>query len=129
MIKLTKADRTLLKKYGSRLSPSAYEELERLWTMRDKLTVINEHMIPAVVQYVAVQDALNEASLTLMDVSLPGVDEETGKIKEVDIVTLEDKINLITKLQKIAINYCKLLKLDEKIVTKSKNKFAELLLK
>ena len=129
MIKLTKADKTLLKKYGSRLSPSAYEELERLWTMRDKLTVINEHMLPIVVQYVAVQDALNEASLTLMDVSLPGVDEETGEIKDVDLAALEEKINMITKLQKIAINYCKLLKLDEKIVTKSKNKFAELLLK
>lgn len=129
MIKLTKADKTLLKKYGSRLSPSAYEELERLWTMRDKLTVINEHMLPIVVQYVAVQDALNEASLTLMDVSLPGVDEETGEIKEIDLAALEEKINMITKLQKIAINYCKLLKLDEKIVTKSKNKFAELLLK
>lgn len=129
MIKLTKADKTLLKKYGSRLSPSAYEELERLWTMRDKLTVINEHMLPIVVQYVAVQDALNEASLTLMDVSLPGVDKETGEIKDVDLAALEEKINMITKLQKIAINYCKLLKLDEKIVTKSKNKFAELLLK
>ena len=97
--------------------------------MRDKLTVINEHMLPIVVQYVAVQDALNEASLTLMDVSLPGVDEETGEIKDVDLAALEEKINMITKLQKIAINYCKLLKLDEKIVTKSKNKFAELLLK
>lgn len=129
MIKLTKADKALLKKYGFRLSPSAYEELERLWTMRDKLTVINEHMLPTVVQYVAIQDALNEASLTLMDVSLPGVDEETGEIKEIDLAALEEKINMITKLQKIAINYCKLLKLDEKIVTKSKNKFAELLLK
>lgn len=128
MIKLTKADRTLLKKYGSRLSSSAYEELERLWTMRDKLTVINEHMLPIVVQYVAVQDALNEASLTLMEAVEP-IDTETGELREVDIVTLEDKINLITKLQKVAINYCKLLKLDEKIVTKSKNKFAELLLK
>ena len=114
MAKLLKADKEILDKFGSQLNEAAQEELARIWGLRDKFTAINEVTLPILAQYVAVQDKGNLLSYDL---------------DEADEAELPEIIDNIAKLQKILISYSKLLKLDEKIVTKSTNKFAELLLK
>lgn len=114
MAKLLKSDREILDKFGNQLNPAAQEELARIWGLRDKFTAINEVTLPILAQYVAVQDKVQLLSYDL---------------DEADEAELPEIIDNIAKLQKILISYSKLLKLDEKIVTKSTNKFAELLLK
>lgn len=114
MIKLTKKDKELLSKYEENLSSESVEELERLWTLRDQLTQINEITLPTVVQYVSI---VTRVSIL------------TAKMDSCKDEDLPEIIDNIAKLQKIQIAYTKLLKLDEKIATKSRNKFAELLLK
>ena len=114
MAKLTKKDQEMLDSFSAKLNESAKKELTRLWSMRDNFTALNEVTLPILVQYVAIQDKVQDMSL-----SLDSADEE-----DLDYI-----INNIAKLQKILIAYSKLLKLDEKIVTKSTNKFADLLLK
>lgn len=114
MAKLLKSDREILDKFGNQLNPAAQEELARIWGLRDKFTAINEVTLPILAQYVAVQDKVQLLSYDLDDA---------------DEAELPEIIDNIAKLQKILISYSKLLKLDEKIVTKSTNKFAELLLK
>lgn len=114
MAKLTKSDKEILDKFGSQLNAAAQEELARIWGMRDKFTSINEVTLPILAQYVAVQDKIQLLSYDL---------------DEADDCDLPEIIDNIAKLQKVLISYSKLLKLDEKIVQKSTNKFAELLLK
>ena len=114
MIKLTKKDTDLLSKFEETLSEDAFTELQRLWQLRDQFTTINEITHPTLVQYVA---------------TLVKVTELTMSMDDADEDTLPGIIDAITKLQKVQIAYCKILKLDEKVKQKSTNKFAELLLK
>lgn len=114
MAKLLKSDREILDKFGGQLNEAAQEELARIWGLRDKFTSINEVTLPILAQYVAVQDKVQLLSYQL---------------DEADEAELPEIIDNISKLQKVLIAYSKLLKLDEKIVQKSTNKFAELLLK
>lgn len=114
MLKITKKDKELLSKYEENLSSESVEELERLWQLRDQLTQINEITLPTLVQYVSVATKVSVLTASM------------DSCKDEDLPWIIDSIS---KLQKIQIAYTKLLKLDEKIATKSRNKFAELLLK
>ena len=114
MLKITKKDKELLDKFKESLSEEAYAELERLWSLRDQFTSINEITLPTLVQYVATLVKVTNLTYTMDEAS----DEELPGI-----------IDAISKLQKVQIAYCKLLKLDEKVKQKSTNKFADLLLK
>jgi hypothetical protein len=114
LIKLTKKDKDLLQKYNENLSEESTLELERLWTLRDQLTQINEITLPTLAQYVSVTTKVSDLTASM------------DSCKDEDLPWIIDSIS---KLQKIQIAYTKLLKLDEKIATKSRNKFADLLLK
>lgn len=104
----------ILLPHAKNLSEEAKAEMQRLWDLRDKINSINEITIPTLAQYCAV------------DAKVKNLTQELA-IAEGE--RLAEVIDQLGKLQKILINYQKLLHLDEKIVVKSKNKYADLLLK
>lgn len=104
-----------IKVYLKDLDDIAKREVERLWEMRDSLDCVSEATLPILIQY-GVTYSLIQKLTASMDI--------TGDSKELD-----KSITRLDKMQKILIQYTKLLKLDKVKENEPKNKFAQFLMK
>lgn len=104
-----------VKAYFKDLDDVARKEAERLWEMKDNLDGVSEATLPIVKQYATTYSLIQKMTNQLnSDDDIPNIDKMIGRLD---------------KMQKMLIQYAKLLKLDRAKENEPKNKFAQFLMR